>query len=71
MPGDPNKCREHASLCEELARKARNPNHKRMLDDLAHTWGNLALEIEHGHALLDAYPPSNGRVTPKHPDKHR
>jgi hypothetical protein len=70
MPGDPNVCRERARECAELAARARNPEHKAMLDRLAQTWLSLADELERAHALLKAYPPddSDGSEPPEKPE---
>jgi hypothetical protein len=57
MPGDPRQCREHAHACAEMARKAKNPGHRQMLENLAHTWLSLANEIERSDALVETYPP--------------
>jgi hypothetical protein len=57
VAGDPKQCREYALQCSELARKAKNPAHKQMLNDLAQTWFSLAHDIEHSRAVLDSYPP--------------
>ena len=68
MPGDPKVCRERALECAELAARARNPEHKAMLDRLAQTWLSLADELERAHALLKAYPSDNGD-SPEPPEK--
>ena len=57
MPGDPKLCRQYAVECAELAGRAANPDHKRLLTNLSQTWLSLAVELERSHALLDAYPP--------------
>jgi hypothetical protein len=56
MSGDPVECREQAKACADMASKVRNPDHKRILTNLAQTWLNLAIELERNHALLHAYP---------------
>jgi hypothetical protein len=71
MPGDPKKCREHALACAEMAHRARNPEHKKTLTNLAQTWLSLALELERSHALLDAYPePDPAKHTPRLQRQH-
>jgi hypothetical protein len=62
MTGDPRQCREYAAQCSEMAAKARNPEHKRMLTNLAQSWLSIAHEIERSRALLDAYPPRGDGV---------
>jgi hypothetical protein len=57
MTGDPTQCRDYAAQCSEMAAKARNPEHKRMLTNLAQSWLSIANELESSRALLDAYPP--------------
>ena len=70
VSGDPKKCREHALHCAEMAKRARNPEHKKTLTNLAQTWINLAMELEQSHALLDVYPEQGpARVAPR-PEKH-
>jgi hypothetical protein len=39
-----------------MASRARNPDHKKILTNLAQTWLSLAIELDRSHALLDAYP---------------
>jgi hypothetical protein len=56
MTGDPKQCRAYAAQCSEMAAKARNPEHKRMLTNLAQSWLGIAAELESSRALLDAYP---------------
>ena len=53
MPGDPNECRAHAARCEELAKMAENPEHARVLTNLARQWLRLALQLERAQAVLN------------------
>jgi hypothetical protein len=50
---DPKLCRQYAFDCAEMARKATNPDHKKLFGNLAQTWLNLATELERSIALLD------------------
>jgi hypothetical protein len=58
MSGDPNLCRKYALECAEMAARAVNPDHKRLLTNLAQTWLATAIELENSIALLDAYGPN-------------
>ena len=51
-PGDPNKCREHARHCAEVARHATSPVARRHFTSLEQSWLRLAAEIEFGEWLL-------------------
>ena len=53
MPGDPNRCREHARVCAELARQTVSPEVRDHFTSLAESWSRLAAEIESGQKLLD------------------
>lgn len=55
MPGSPRECREHASECMELARKAKTPEHRQLLTNLAQGWINFATEIERTQAHLSQH----------------
>jgi hypothetical protein len=57
MAGDPKLCRQYALECAEMAARAVNPEHKRLLTNLAQTWLATAIELENSIALLDAYGP--------------
>lgn len=57
MTGDPTQCRAYAAQCSEMAAKARNLEHKRLLTNLAESWLSIANELENSRALMDAYPP--------------
>jgi hypothetical protein len=56
MPGDPKQCREYAHQCAEMAQRARNPEHRKTLTQLAQAWLGVAAELERSQTLLDAYP---------------
>ena len=53
MPGDPNRCREHARRCVEIARHATSPEVRNHFTSLEQSWLRLAAEIESGQKLLD------------------
>jgi hypothetical protein len=53
MPGDPNRCREHARECAELARQTTSPEARDHFTSLEQSWLRLAVEIESGQKLLD------------------
>jgi len=53
MPGDPKECRDRAARCEELAKIAENPEHARVLANLARQWLRLALQLERAQAVLN------------------
>jgi len=53
MPGDPKECRAHAARCEELAKTAEDPEHARILTNLARQWLRLALQLERAQAVLN------------------
>ena len=53
MPGDPNRCREHARRCAEIARRAASPEVRDHFTSLEQSWLRLALGIESGQWLLD------------------
>ena len=53
MPGDPNRCREHALRCAEIARQAASPEVRDHFTSLEGSWLRLAVEIESGQKLLD------------------
>ena len=52
-PGDPNKCREHARHCAEIARHAASPVVRDNFTSLEQSWLRLAAEVESGQRLLD------------------
>jgi hypothetical protein len=60
MPDDPAQCRQHARECSEMASRASNPDHKKILTNLARTWLSLAIELESSSPLLDTYPQPKG-----------
>ena len=53
MPGDPNRCREHARDCAELARQTVSPEARDHFTSLEQSWLRLAVEIETSQKLLD------------------
>jgi hypothetical protein len=53
MPGDPNRCREHARRCAEIARQTASPEVRDHFTSLEQSWLRLAAEIESGQKLLD------------------
>ena len=73
MPGDPKQCREYALRCVEMAGQATNPDHKRLMTDLAQNWLDLAIELERTHGLLDHYPPAttNSKAATRPPQPSR
>ena len=46
MPGDPNRCREHARRCAEIARHTASPEVRDHFTSLEQSWLRLAAEIE-------------------------
>jgi len=53
MPGDPNRCREQARHCAEIARQTTSPEVRDHFTSLEQSWLRLAAEIESGEKLLD------------------
>ena len=53
MPGDAERCREHAKECWAWAASTNNPNLKESLTDLAKRWTRLATEIEASRILFE------------------
>ena len=53
MPGDPNRYREHARRCAEIARHTVSPEVRDHFTSLEQSWLRLAAEIESGQKLLD------------------
>ena len=53
MIGDPNRCREHARRCAEVARHAASPVGRDHFTSLEQSWLRLAAGIESGEWLLD------------------
>jgi len=53
MPSDPNRCREHAGHCAEMARQAASPEVRAHFTSLELSWLRLATEIESGQKLLN------------------
>jgi hypothetical protein len=53
-----------------MAQRARNPEHKKILTNLAQTWLSLAIELERSDALMDAYPEPDSRVTARRERHH-
>jgi hypothetical protein len=50
-----SKYRDYAKQCLAMAATASNPDHKRVLNDLASTWRRLADELERS-PYVEAYP---------------
>ena len=39
------EARDRASQCREMARRALNPEHRLMLEEMAEMWGRLAMNL--------------------------
>jgi hypothetical protein len=64
MPGDPNKCREHARNCAQLARHASSTEARDHFASLSTSWLRLAAEIESSQKLLDLIGEVSGDLVP-------
>jgi len=53
MPGDAERCREHAKECWAWAASTNNPSLRGSLTDLAKRWTRLATEIEASRILFE------------------
>jgi hypothetical protein len=53
MSFDPKVCRKHSVCCAEMASRARTPQLRQAMLDLAKGWGQMALQIERNLALSD------------------
>jgi hypothetical protein len=53
MPGDAKACRDYAVRCAQIAAETKEPRLAQQFRELATSWLNLALEIEHSQALRD------------------
>jgi hypothetical protein len=53
MPGDAERCREHAKECWAWAASTNNPSVKESLTDLAKRWTRLATELEATRILFE------------------
>ena len=53
MPGDAERCREHAKECWAWAASTNNPSVKESLTDLAKRWTRLATAIEASRILFE------------------
>ena len=53
MPGDAERCREHAKECWAWAASTNNPSLRESLTDLAKRWTRLATEIEASRILFE------------------
>jgi len=53
MPGDAERCREHAKECWAWAARTNNPSLRGSLTDLAKRWTRLATEIETSLILFE------------------
>jgi len=56
MPGCPSACREYASRCTELAQKSNDAQLKDVLEMLAHSWWDLAYQLDRAETLRNAIP---------------
>ena len=65
MSGDPNRCREHARDCAELARQTTSPEARDHFTSLEQSWLRLAVEIESGQKLLDLIREISRDLVPK------
>lgn len=54
MPGDPQKCREHAANCRRLAENATQAAAREKFLILAETWERLASELQSLAPLITA-----------------
>jgi len=52
MPGDAERCREHAKECWAWAASTNNPSVKESLTDLAKRWTRLATALEASRILF-------------------
>ena len=69
MPGNPQKCRENAKCCLEMAQAARTQTVKETFEALARTWLRLATQFEDANSLLTKWSPSprrQGTLVPAH-----
>ena len=56
MPDCPSACREYASRCTELAQKTNDAQLKDVLETLAHSWWDLAYQLDRAETLRNAIP---------------
>jgi hypothetical protein len=54
MPGDPQYCRDQARRCADMLAVTKNPELRKLLEDLAVKWLQLALDLEKARAILEA-----------------
>ena len=66
MRADPQECREHAERCRELARTA-NAEARASYLETAHSWEQLAAEIEGAQAFIRTMAEIVGRGEPGQP----
>jgi hypothetical protein len=52
MRADPNECREHAERCRQMARSATTAEARASYLETAHSWEQLAAEIEGAQAFI-------------------
>jgi len=64
MRADPQECREHAERCRELARIA-NAEARASYLETAHSWEQLAAEIEGAQAFIRTMTEIVGRGEPE------
>jgi hypothetical protein len=48
-----SKYEQHAAECRRMAQRIQDPSHKRMLEDMAHTWDKLARHHERSKQVDD------------------
>jgi hypothetical protein len=55
MLGDPQYCRDQARrCCADMLAVTKNPELRKLLEDLAVKWLQLALDLEKARAILEA-----------------
>jgi hypothetical protein len=54
MPGDPQFCRNQARRCADMAAVTKNAEMRKLLEDLAVKWLQLALDLEKARTILEA-----------------
>jgi hypothetical protein len=52
MRADPQECREHAERCRQMARSATTAEARESYLETAHSWEQLAAEIEGAQAFI-------------------
>ena len=54
MPGDPTYCRTQARRCTDMSAVTKNAEMRKLLEDLAVKWLQLALDLEKARTILEA-----------------